>query len=253
MTPVIDVRGLSYRYPDGQSALQDVSFTLDEGQTLAIIGPNGAGKSTLLLLLVGLLTPRDGVVKVLGMPVNAASVKQVRRAVGLVFQDPEDQLFCPLVFDDVAFGPLNLGLPEAEVRETVRRSLELVGMAGCEQRPPHHLSLGEKKRVALAWVLATKPRLLLLDEPTASLDPAGRWEATALIRGLPGAKIVVTHDLELAGELADIVMVMDMGAAVAIGEAWTILSDRQLLAAHKLARHPEAVPAVRLDSRGGNG
>jgi cobalt/nickel transport system ATP-binding protein len=233
MTPVLRVSNLSFTYSDGQPALSDVSFSLDEGETLAVIGPNGAGKSTLMSHLVGLL-PAAGNVEALGMPLKAGNLKEIRRCVGLVFQDPDDQLFCPTVFDDVAFGPLNLGMPADEVRRAVARSLGMVGMANCEGRASHHLSLGEKKRVALACVLAVSPRILILDEPTANLDPGGRWDFILLLRGLANSKIIVTHDLELAGELATRVMVMDRGRVVAAGPAQEILSDKKLLASHRL-------------------
>jgi cobalt/nickel transport system ATP-binding protein len=168
--------------------------------------------------------------------VKHENFKEIRRAVGLVFQDPEDQLFCPTVFDDVAFGPLNLGMPEPEVKLAVTHSLEMVGTPGLESRASHHLSLGEKKRVALAAVLAAAPRLLALDEPSANLDPGAKWELATLLKSLPGTKIIVTHDLELAAELATRVMVMDGGRVAAIGEAVNILADTTILAAHRLAR-----------------
>ncbi len=236
MTPVLQVSDLTFTYADGQPALNGVSFSLEEHDILAIIGPNGAGKSTLLSHLVGLLPAAAGSVEVLGLPLKAENLKEIRRAVGLVFQDPDDQLFCPTVFDDVAFGPLNLGISEDEVRRVVARSLDMVGMAGCEKRASHHLSLGEKKRIALACVLATSPKLLLLDEPSANLDPGGKWELAALLKTLPGPKIIVTHDLELAAELASRVMVMDRGRVVALGCAAVVLADHELLAAHRLAR-----------------
>ena len=232
---ILAVCGLSYTYPDGQPALRDVSFSVDEGETLAIIGPNGAGKSTLLLHLVGLLPILAGSIKVLDIPLSIGTLKQIRRIVGLVFQNPDDQLFCPTVFDDVAFGPLNLGLSLVEVRQAVGHALEMVGMAGAVGRSPHHLSLGERKRVALACVLASTPRLLVLDEPSANLDPGGKWELVGLLKRLVGPKIIVTHDLELAGELATQVMVMDRGEVVALGDVKAILSDHGLLAAHRLA------------------
>jgi len=233
---VLAVQGLSFTYPDGQPALRGVSFCVDEGETLAIIGPNGAGKSTLLMHLVGLLPITAGSIEVLGIPLASDNLKQIRRAVGLVFQNPDDQLFCPTVFDDVGFGPLNLGLTPAEVRQAVQEALAMVGMAGAEGRASYHLSLGERKRVALACVLASTPRLLVLDEPSANLDPGGKWELAGLLKRLSEPKILVTHDLELASELATRVMVMDRGEVVAQGETHNILSDHDLLVAHRLAR-----------------
>lgn len=233
---VLSVLGLSYAYPDGQSALREVSFSVDEGETLVIIGPNGAGKSTLLLHLVGLLPITTGRIEVLGTPLTSDNLKQIRRTVGLVFQDPDDQLFCPTVFDDVSFGPLNLGLNPTMVRQVVGQVLAMVGMAGAEGRVSHHLSLGERKRVALACVLASNPRLLVLDEPSANLDPGGKWELAELLKGLSEPKIIVTHDLELAAELATRVMIMDRGEVVRIGGVGEVLSDHSLLVAHRLAR-----------------
>jgi len=234
---VLAVRGLSYTYPDGQTALRDVSFSVNEGETLVIVGPNGAGKSTLLLHLVGLLSATAGSIEVLGITLGKDNLKQVRRTVGLVFQDPNDQLFCPTVFDDVAFGPINLGLPPAEVHQAVARALEMVGMADAARRASHHLSLGERKRVALASVLAYTPRLLVLDEPSANLDPGGKWELVELLKHLSGPKIIVTHDLELTAELATQVMIMDRGEMAALGGVEEILSNQSLLVAHRLARH----------------
>lgn len=233
---ILTVRDLSYTYPDGQLALRGVNFSVEEDDTLAIIGPNGAGKSTLLLHLVGLLPVATGSIEVLGIPLKGSNMKQIRRAVGLVFQDPDDQLFCPTVFDDVAFGPINMGLSLTEVHQAVDRVLGMVGMAGAKGRPSHHLSLGERKRIALACVLASTPRLLVLDEPSANLDPGGKWELAELLKCLSGPKIIVTHDLEFACELATRVMIMDRGEVVAIGVAGEILSDRNLLVTHRLAR-----------------
>lgn len=236
---ILEVCGLSYRYPDGRVALREISFNVDSGETLAIIGPNGAGKSTLLLHLVGLLSATTGHIEVLGMPLRSDNLKKIRRAVGLVFQDPDDQLFCPTVFDDVAFGPLNLGLSSAEVRHAVEHALEMVGMADAARRVSYHLSLGERKRIALASVLASTPSLLVLDEPSANLDPGGKWELVEMLKSLSIPKIIVTHDLELAGALATRVMVMDRGEVVALDGAEEILSARALLIAHRLARHQE--------------
>jgi len=233
---ILAVRGLSYSYPDGQTALRDVSFGIDEGETLAVIGPNGAGKSTLLLHLVGLLSAAAGSIEVLGMPLKKENLKNIRRAVGLVFQDPDDQLFCPTVFDDVAFGPLNLGLSSEEVHRAVESALAMVGMTGAAKRTSHHLSLGERKRIALACVLASSPSLLVLDEPSANLDPGGKWELVELLRRLDAPKIIVTHDLDFVSELATRVMVMDRGEVVALGGVGEILSDHKLLAAHRLRR-----------------
>jgi len=233
---VLDVRGLSYVYPGGQQALRDISFGLEEGEALIIIGPNGAGKSTLLHHLVGLLSATAGSIEVVGYPLNTKNLKQIRRFVGLVCQDPDDQLFCPTVFDDVAFGPLNQGMTSDEVKKCVAQALELVGMEGAAEKAPYHLSLGERKRVALACVLASTPRILVLDEPSANLDPGGKWELIELLKQLSGSKIIVTHDLELASELATKIMVMNQGEVVALSGAKEILADKGLLSAHRLIR-----------------
>jgi cobalt/nickel transport system ATP-binding protein len=236
LSQAIAVENLSFRYHDGQPALCGVSLGVAEGETLGIIGPNGAGKSTLLLHLNGLLHAQRGSVRVLGEAVTDASLKSIRRKVGLVFQDPDDQLFSPTVFDDVAFGPLNLGYKEEEVRQAVSTALSEVGLSGYEARSPHHLSLGEKKRVALATVLAMSPRILVLDEPTSNLDPGGKWSLISLLKKLGGTKVIVSHDLELVGELCSRVVVMDKGSVIADGPVGVILADKAMLAAHGLAK-----------------
>lgn len=233
---VIEACNLNYSYQDGQTALRDVTFRLEENETIAIIGPNGAGKSTLLQILVGLLKPQQGTITMAGLRVEERHLKAIRKTAGLVFQNPDDQLFCPTVFDDVAFGPMNLGQTDEQVRQTVAESLKIVGLSGFESRLPHHLSEGEKKRIALASVLATSPEVLLLDEPTSGLDPGTRYELIGLLKRLPGAKLIVTHDLDLAGELATRVMIMNKGEIKAFGEAGRLLADRHLLARNRLAR-----------------
>jgi cobalt/nickel transport system ATP-binding protein len=228
------VNGLSFRYPDGQQALTDVSLTVQRGETVALIGPNGAGKSTLLLHLNGILRS-NGEVKVFGQPVDDKNLKWVRGKVGLVFQNPDDQLFSPTVFDDVAFGPLNMGHAEAEVRELVSRALSGVGMADYEKRSSHHLSVGEKKRIAIATVLAMNPEILVIDEPTANLDPGSKWSLIELLEGLEMAKIIATHDLELVKALCPRTVVFDHGEVIIDGATSRILANRPLLAAHGLA------------------
>jgi len=234
MAEVVSIENLSYVYPDGQRALCGVSLSIQEGETVALIGPNGAGKSTLLLHLNGLLHSHDGVVKVLGQPVHEKNLKTIRRLVGIVFQNPDDQLFSPTVFDDVAFGPLNLGMKEPEVRCAVQQALKVVGMTGYEKRTPHHMSLGEKRRIAIATVLAMSPSVLVLDEPSANLDPYGKWHLIELLRSLPQTKLIVSHDLEMVQALCSRVIVMDEGSVVAIGAQQVILEDKSLLAAHRL-------------------
>ena len=244
MEEVVRVDRLDFRYPDGQRALAEVSLSIYRGETVALIGPNGAGKSTLLLHLNGILRG-DGEVEVLGRKVNGANVRWVRSRVGLVFQNPDDQLFCPTVFDDVAFGPVNMGYSEDEVERRVARALEWVGMAGSDKRTPHHLSLGEKKRIAIATVLSMSPEILVLDEPTSSLDPRSKWALIDLLRGLPMTKIVAAHDLEMVGALCSRTVVLDGGRVVTDGATADILGDTPLLAAHGLA------PAAREASASG--
>jgi energy-coupling factor transporter ATP-binding protein EcfA2 len=253
--PAVRVCGLEYRYPDGRHALRGVELTVGRGEAVALVGPNGAGKSTLLLHLNGLLpgrgqapvahghglAPRDGAgrrpaVWVDGLEVNAANAPAVRRKVGLLFQDPDDQLFSTSALDDVAFGPLNLGMTRAEARRVAAECLARVELADAADRPPHHLSFGERKRVCLAGVLACRPSVLALDEPTANLDPRGRRRFIELIRGLPAAKLIATHDLEMALALCDRVVLLDAGRVAAEGPARDVLGDAELLEAHGLEK-----------------
>ncbi len=233
MKTAILLRGLRYAYPDGREALRGLSLTVGCGEKVALVGPNGAGKSTLLLHLNGLLRG-EGEVKVLGRPVIGEEIPHLRAEVGLVFQNPDDQLFSPTVFDDVAFGPLHMGLPAEEVRRRAAWALDQVGMADAAPRMPHHLSLGERKRVAIATVLAMQPRLLLLDEPTAGLDPRARRDLITLLKGLPQTMLVATHDMRLVAQLCNRVVVMDEGEIVADGPADSLLYDAALMEAHGL-------------------
>jgi cobalt/nickel transport system ATP-binding protein len=235
----IEVTNLNYRYHDGTDALRGVSFNIAPGECVALLGPNGSGKSTLLLHLNGILPeegPMDGAVRILGEPVSRDNLEQVRRRVGLVFQDPEDQLFCPTVSEDVAFGPQQLGLNEVEVEARVRTALAQVGLAGFERRATHHLSQGEKRRACLAGVLACEPSILVLDEPTSDLDPRGRREFKTWLRQLPATKLIATHDLELAVELCSRAIVLDRGQCVADGATQELLNDEALMLAHGLER-----------------
>ena len=234
MEEIVAVSNLSFCYPDGQQALTDISLTIYRGETVALIGPNGAGKSTLLLHLNGILRS-NGMVKVLGRQVDDKNLRWVRSKVGLIFQNPDDQLFSSTVFDDVAFGPINMGYSEAEVRQCVARALDWVGMTGYEQRLPHHLSVGEKKRIAIATVLSMAPEILVIDEPTANLDPGGKWSLISLLKRLPATKIVASHDLELVQALCQRAIVLDQGQVIADGATEHILADKRLLAAHGLA------------------
>jgi len=236
---LIAVRGLSYRYPDGHDALLDVSFTLAPGERVALIGPNGAGKSTLLLHLNGLLPdrpPSTPALTVDGLPVTEPNLREIRRRIGLLFQDPDDQLFCPTVWEDVAFGPRQLGLREPALSRLVAESLAQVGLAGFEQRLPHHLSRGEKRRACLAGLLACDARALVLDEPTSDLDPRGRRELMALLSRLPVTQLIATHDLEFVVEICPRTIVLDGGRIVADGPTRQLLDDEPLMLAHGLER-----------------
>lgn len=229
----VETVDLRFTYPDGVEALRGVNLTVGAGEKVALLGPNGAGKSTFLLHLNGILRGR-GEVRILGVPLTDATLRQIRAQVGLVFDQPDDQLFSPTVLDDVAYGPLYLGLPKEEVLERARRALEAVGMAGFEDRMPHHLSLGQKKRVAIATVLSMDPAVLVLDEPTASLSPAARRELIRLLQSLPQTMIVSTHDIPLVREAFPRTVIMDGGLVVADGPTDEILADRDLLTAHGL-------------------
>ncbi|MBM4446883.1 MAG: ABC transporter ATP-binding protein [Chloroflexi bacterium] len=234
MDKVIEIKNLSFNYPDGHKGLKNVDFVVCPGENVAVIGPNGAGKSTLLLHLNGILRGNSSV-KICGLAMEDNNLKEIRKRVGLVFQDPEDQLFSLSVFDDVAFGPINMDYSEAEVGQRVIRALEWVGMCGYEQRSPHHLSFGEKKRIAIATVLSLDPEVLVIDEPTSNLDPRSKWSLIALLKQLPMTKIIATHDLELVSALCHRTMVMDEGKVVADGDTEAILGDIPLLKGHGLA------------------
>ncbi len=239
MTPDLEIRDLAYRYPDGTEALRGVSFALAQGECVGLVGPNGAGKSTLLMHLNGLLPEawngREHVF-IHGTPLGRKTLYDARRQVGFLFQDPNDQLFCPTVFEDVAFGPRQFGLDEAQVTQRVAQALAQVEMTGFEERPPYHLSAGQKRRVCLAGVLACAPSILVLDEPTHSLDPRGRRELKALLRRIPLTKLLATHDLELVVELCPRVIVLDQGQVVADGPTVELLMDEQLMLRHHLER-----------------
>jgi cobalt/nickel transport system ATP-binding protein len=232
--PSLEVIGLSFAYPDGHEALHDVGLHVHHGERVALLGPNGAGKTTLLLHLNGILRPSSGVVRVAGLEVGDESLLEVRRRVGLVFQDPDDQLFMPTVGQDVAFGPANFGLDGLELENRVAEALGAVSMRGALDRAPHHLSYGERRRVAIATVLAMQPEILVLDEPTSNLDPASRRELIELLRSLPITQLVVTHDLPFALELCPRALVMDEGRIVASDATVGVLTDETLMKSHRL-------------------
>lgn len=232
---VLTVRDLHFSYPDGHSALYGVSLKLCSGDKVALVGPNGAGKSTLMLHLNGILSGR-GEIEIAGKRLTRNNLPAIRAMVGLVFQTPDDQLFSPTVFEDVAFGPLHMGLPEDEVRARVDAALEDVRMSSYKDRLSHHLSVGEKKRIAIATVLSMKPSLLVLDEPSAGLDPRARRTLINLLRELPITMLVSTHDMRLAQELFPRTIVMDEGRVVADGLTHEILEDEKLLTAHGLEK-----------------
>ena len=233
-TPVLDVQGLAYAYPDGHQALFGVNLHVHQGERVALLGPNGAGKTTLVLHLNGILVAGAGTVSVSGLPVGKDTLREIRRRVGVVFQDPDDQLFMPSVRDDVAFGPANLGLRGAELDARVVSALERVGMLEYIDRPPHHLSFGQRRRVAVATVLAMEPEILVLDEPSSNLDPASRRELADIIRSLDVTVLMVTHDLPYAYELCPRSVVLSDGVVVADGATRDVLTDDALMSAHRL-------------------
>lgn len=230
---ILKIDALRFSYPDGHVALRGVTLHLCQGDKVALVGPNGAGKSTLMLHLNGILTGK-GELSVAGLQLNPKNLPLIRATVGLVFQNPDDQLFSPTVFEDVAFGPLHMGLPENEVRSRVTEALEAVRMSSFADRLSHHLSVGEKKRIAIATVLSMRPQLLVLDEPSAGLDPRARRTLINLLRDLPITMLVSTHDLAMVKELFPRTVIMDNGEIVADGLTMEILEDIHLLEAHGL-------------------
>jgi energy-coupling factor transporter ATP-binding protein EcfA2 len=239
MTPAIAVRNLSYTYPDGRQALNDVSLAVNKDECIGLVGPNGSGKSTLLLHLNGILPHRvDATPHVFigGTPLTSSTLPDIRRRVGLLFQDPDDQLFCPTVYEDVAFGPAQFYRDEADVNLLVDTTLRQVGLQEFAARPPHHLSGGEKQRVCLAGILACLPDVLALDEPTNHLDPRGKRELKNLLRSIRATKIIASHDLELVAEMCSRIIVLDGGSIVAEGQTVELLSNEQLMLDHGLEK-----------------
>jgi cobalt/nickel transport system ATP-binding protein len=242
--PALEVDGVAFAYPDGHQALYGVSLRVQPGERVALLGPNGAGKTTLVLQLNGVLLPGAGQVAVAGLPVAARHLKEIRRRVGIVFQDPDDQLFMPTVAEDVAFGPANLGLRGAELETRVKGALAAVGMEGHADRPPHHLSFGQRRRVAVATVLAMEPEVLVLDEPSSNLDPASRRELAEIVTRLDVTILMVTHDLPYALQLCPRALIMNAGTITADGPTAELLADAELLAANRLELPYGFDPAV---------
>ncbi|HHU09405.1 MAG TPA: ABC transporter ATP-binding protein [Intrasporangiaceae bacterium] len=232
--PVIDLRGVAFAYPDGHQALFGVDLHIHPGERVALLGPNGAGKTTLVLHLNGILRPGAGSVAVSGLPVSEEHLAEIRRQVGIVFQDPDDQLFMPTVRDDVAFGPANLGLTGAESEARVAAALEVVGMSEFADRPPHHLSFGQRRRVAIATVLAMEPEILVLDEPSSNLDPTSRRELAEILDSLPVTILMVTHDLPYAAQLCERAVVLSDGVIAVDGPTLEVLADTETMARHRL-------------------
>lgn len=232
--PSLLVDRLAFAYPDGHQALYGVDLRIERGERVALLGPNGAGKTTLVLHLNGILGGGSGRVEVAGLPVQKQHLREIRRRVGIVFQDPDDQLFMPTVRQDVAFGPANLGLRGAQLDAAVDSALSAVGMLELADRPPHHLSFGQRRRVAVATVLAMDPEILVLDEPSSNLDPAGRRELAEILQSLDVTILMVTHDLPYAMQLCERSVILDDGTIVADGPTNALLSDAHLLAEHRL-------------------
>lgn len=230
---VIEIKNLNYSYPDGTEALYGINLDVFEGDSVGIIGPNGAGKSTLLLHLNGILRGNSHI-KVFDLEVNDKNLTQIRNKVGLVFQDPDNQLFMPTVFDDVAFGPINMLLPKTKVELSVQEALKEVDMLDYIARTSHHLSFGEKKRVSIATVLSMKPQILALDEPSSNLDPKHRRSLINLLRQLKLTKIIVTHDLDLVSQTCSRIALLDKGKIIVIDNTLDILRNKTLLKTHDL-------------------
>ncbi|ACY21184.1 ABC transporter related protein [Gordonia bronchialis DSM 43247] len=230
----IEIAGLGHTYPDGHVALDGVDLAVRPGERVALLGPNGAGKTTLMLHLNGVLTPSAGTVAINGIRLSRKTIRDVRQQVGLVFQDPDDQLFMPTLIEDVAFGPANFGVRGEQLAERVDAALDVVAMTEHARRSPHHLSGGQRRRGALATVLACRPDILVLDEPSANLDPVARRELAQTLADLPQTMLVVTHDLPYAAQLCDRAVIVDDGHIVADGPIAEILCDAELLAAHRL-------------------
>lgn len=233
----VSIDNLSYTYPNGTKALNGISLDIFKGESMALTGPNGSGKTTLVLHLNGILLNENGsgTVNIMGKTVEKKNVKTIRKKIGIVFQDPNDQLFMPTVFDDVAFGPLNLGYDKEEAKRRVTDALACVEMEGFEECVPHHLSIGQKKRISIATVLSMTPEVMVLDEPSAGLDPRGKWKLIETLRRLSMTKIIVSHDMGFVKALCERIVIIDGGRIVADGPTGEILANDSLLREHALA------------------
>lgn len=235
MSPLIEIKDLSYTYPDGNVGLENISFEAEEGDCIGLIGPNGAGKSTLLLHLNGILHSHNQIL-IEGLEITPDTISQIREKVALVFQDPEHQLFMPTVYEDIAYGPINLGWSKDKVNWQVDLALQEVDMLMAKHRSSHHLSFGEKKRIALATVLSMRPKILGLDEPSSNLDPKHRWEMIDLFKNLNITKLIATHDLEMVSVLCNKVALLNRGRLKAFGPTEEIINNKDLLISYNLAR-----------------
>lgn len=225
---VLEVRGVNFSFPDGTEALSGIDLSISEGERLSIVGPNGAGKSTMLLILAGLRRPGKGSVLLDGKELRYGSDKAGGKGIGMVFQDPDDQIFMPTVEEDVAFGPTNMRLPEAEIDARVERALIATGLETFRKRSPHHLSIGERKRVAIAGIIAMSPRITLLDEPTSGLDPKGKEDIMRLMESMEGTTVLVTHDMDLAMEFSNRIVLLKKGVLFD-GDAASLFGRREFL------------------------
>ena len=241
---IVEFKNVCFRYPDGTEALKGISFRITHGESVGIVGANGAGKSTLLLHMNGYLLPTSGTVNIGDLSVTKKSRQDIRRKVGIVFQNPDDQLFMPTVFDDVAFGPLNLGMDGASVRERVNEALRLVNSLDLCDKPPHHLSCGQKSAVAIAAVMSMEPDILVMDEPAANLDPKSRRSLITLLKTFAHSKIIASHDLDLILDVCKRCIVIKDGAVVADGPSTEILANQTLLEENNLE-----LPLSRQNSR----
>lgn len=226
---IVEIKNLEYAYPDGTSAIQGVSFTITHGESVALIGANGAGKSTLLLHLNGCLIPNKGSARIGDIPVTKSTLPSIRRTVGMVFQNPDDQLFMPTVYDDVAFGPLNLGLPLEEVELKVMNALEQVGLTHVKGKSPYRLSEGQKRSIAIATVLSMSPDILVMDEPSSNLDPKSRRNLINLLKTFTHTKIIATHDLDMVLDLCERTIILHQGQVAADGKTVELFKDASLL------------------------